>query len=312
MTYRTTTATSRNWRALYPFDSHFADIDGHRLHYLDEGSGPTLLLVHGNPTWSFYWRNLIAGLRDEYRVVVPDHIGCGLSDKPGNYPYCLARHTENLVELIDQLQLDQVTLLAHDWGGAIGLGAALARTERFRRFVLFNTGAFPPWFIPWRIRFCRVPIFGRLAVQSLNLFARAALRMATSKHERITPQVRAGLLAPYDSWSNRNAIFQFVKDIPSSRNHPTYIALSNLESQLPTIADRPMMLVWGMRDWCFRPECLDKFLEIFPGAEVHRFDDAGHYVIEDAPERILPLVQSFLTRNAIEQSAPQLQARSEP
>lgn len=298
------TANGSNWRELYPFDSHFLEIDGQRLHYLDEGRGPTLLLVHGNPTWSFYWRNLIVGLRDKYRVVVPDHIGCGLSDKPGGYSYCLAKHTENLVELIDRLQLDQVTLLAHDWGGAIGLGAALLRQERFSRFVLFNTGAFPPWFIPWRIRLCRTPLFGRLAVQGLNLFGRAALRMAVAKRQRMTPQVRKGLLAPYDSWAHRHAVFRFVKDIPGSRKHPTFQVLSDLEKQLPSLAGRPMMLAWGMRDWCFRPECLDKFLEVFSEAEIHRFDDAGHYVVEDSHEQILPLVRDFLHRHSGDEPEP--------
>ncbi len=292
------TANGSNWRELYPFDSHYLEIDSQRLHYLDEGRGPTLLLVHGNPTWSFYWRNLIVGLRDKYRVVVPDHIGCGLSDKPGGYSYCLAKHTENLVELIDRLQLDQVTLLAHDWGGAIGLGAALSRQERFSRFVLFNTGAFPPWFIPWRIRLCRMPLFGRLAVQGLNLFGRAALRMAVVKRKRMTPQVRRGLLAPYDSWAHRRAVFHFVKDIPGSRKHPTFRVLSDLEKQLSSLANRPMMLAWGMRDWCFRPECLDKFVEVFSEAEIHRFDDAGHYVVEDSHEQILPLVRDFLHRHS--------------
>ena len=135
---------SSDWRSLYPFESHELWLDSLRYHYLDEGSGEPLLMVHGNPTWSFYWRNLILALRDDYRTIAPDHIGCGLSDKPENYCYTLAQHIDNLVQLIRELDLTNITLLAHDWGGSIGLGAALELPERFSRIVLFNTAAFPP------------------------------------------------------------------------------------------------------------------------------------------------------------------------
>ena len=288
------TMPDADWRSLYPFRSHELSLDSLRYHFLDEGAGEPLLMVHGNPTWSFYWRNLVTAFRDRYRVVVPDHIGCGLSDKPQRYEYRLAQHVRNLVRLIEHLNLSGVTLLAHDWGGAIGLGAALAVPERFARIVLFNTGAFPPPFVPLRIRVCRTPVVGRIALRGLNLFAKAALTMAVEKPERMTAAVRAGLLAPYDNWSNRVAIHQFVRDIPCTRRHPTWQTLADLEAKLPTLAPRPVQLIWGMRDWCFTPACLERFLQIFPHAEVHRLVDAGHYVVEDAHERIVPLVENFL------------------
>jgi haloalkane dehalogenase len=284
------------WRSLYPFASHYLQLGTVRYHYLDEGTGTPLLMVHGNPTWSFYWRNLVVGLAGNYRAVAPDHIGCGLSDKPQAYCYTLSQHIANLVQLIDTLDLQDITLLAHDWGGAVGLGSALERPERFTRFVLFNTGAFPPPFVPWRIRLCRTPLLGTAALRGLNLFARAALFMATNKRERMTPAVRAGLLAPYDSWAHRVAIDGFVKDIPLTRRHPTWKTLQDIESQLPSLANRPCQLIWGMRDWCFRPLCLEMLQRIFPQAEVQRLDDAGHYVVEDAHERILPMVRGFLQR----------------
>lgn len=282
-----------DWRSLYPFLPRELDIDGHRYHYVDEGQGDVLLLVHGNPTWSFYWRNLITRLSPHYRVIAVDHIGCGLSDKPRDYPYTLAQHVANLNRLIDELQLENVTLLAHDWGGAIGLGAALAHREQFRRFIMFNTAAFRSSRMPWRIRVCRTPVFGRLAIQGLNAFARAALFMAAEHRERLTPEVQAGLVAPYDSWSHRQATYRFVQDIPMSPRHPSYETLLGIERGLPSLADRPWMFVWGMRDWCFSPEFLDRFLEFIPRGEVHKFDDAGHYVVEDAHERIVPLVEQF-------------------
>jgi len=217
-----------------------------------------------------------------------------------DYRYRLDRHVENLVLLIEHLDLADVTLLVHDWGGPIGLGAALRVPNRVARIVLFNTGAYPPPFIPFRIRICRTPIVGQWAVRKLNLFARAALTMAVSKSDRMTPAVRAGLLAPYDSWKHRVAIYRFVADIPMTRRHPTWRTLDDIERGLPTLADRPIQMIWGMRDWCFTPACLDRFLDLFPDAEVYRLEDAGHYVIEDAHEEIVPLVERFLNEHPID------------
>jgi cis-3-alkyl-4-acyloxetan-2-one decarboxylase len=283
-----------DWRSLYPFSSHHVSIDGQQMHYVDEGSGPTLLLVHGNPTWSFHWRNLILGLRSTHRLVAPDHIGCGLSDKPQSYNYRLAQHIANLVEFVDRLDLRDITLVAQDWGGAIGLGAALRRQDRFARFVLLNTAAFRSVRMPLRIRICRTPLLGTLAIRGLNAFVRAALRMAIEKPDRLTPAVRAGITAPYDSWANRVAIDCFVKDIPMTPGHPSYQTLAELERGLPQLAEKPVQLIWGLRDWCFTPAFLDRFLEFFPNAEVHRLADAGHWVVEDAHERIVRVVERFL------------------
>ena len=288
-----------NWKDLFPAPPQTIELDGLRYAYVDVGQGETLLAVHGNPTWSFYWRQLLRGLAPAHRFVAVDHIGCGRSDKPRDYPYRLARHAENLSRFVEQLDLRGVTLLGHDWGGAIGIGAALAHPERFARFVMFNTAAFRSRRMPWRIRACRVPVVGRLAVQGLNGFARAALRMAVCNRQRMTPAVRAGLLAPYDSWHNRQAIYRFVEDIPMSPRHPSYGTLQSIEQRLHELAGRPWMFVWGMRDWCFTPEFLERFLTDFPNAEVHRMADAGHYVVEDAHERIVPLVERFVANHPL-------------
>ncbi len=288
-----------DWRVLYPFASHELRLDGWRYHYLDEGEGEVLLLVHGNPTWSFYWRELIRRWRQQYRVIAVDHIGCGLSDKPRRYSYRLAQHVENLAGLVRRLDLGGITLVAHDWGGAIGVGAALAEPDRFARFTLLNTAAFRSQEIPLRIRVCRTPILGPLAVQGLNAFARAALWMAVERHERMTPQVRAGLLAPYDSWAHRQAIQCFVDDIPLSPRHPSYAKLLEIEQGLPSLAGRPWQFIWGMRDWCFTPAFFDRFLDFFPQAQVHRLADAGHYVVEDAYEQVGPLIEQFLAAHPL-------------
>jgi haloalkane dehalogenase len=284
---------------IYPFTLRSLDLPAGKYHYVDEGAGAPLLFVHGNPTWSFYWHELIKAFRDRYRAVAVDHIGCGLSDRPARYNYTLTAHIDNLVALIDNLDLADITLLVHDWGGANGLGAALQRPERFSRFVLFNTGAFPPPFVPLRIRACRFPLLGQFAVRGLNVFARAAIHMAVSKPERMTTAVKSGLLAPYSSWRHRAGIWGFIKDIPLTRRHPTWRVLEEIEAGLASLNDRPVQLIWGMQDWCFNEVCLERFQRIFPQAEVHRLEDAGHYVVLDAYERIIPLVSDFLTRSSV-------------
>ncbi len=286
-----TSAPDQLWRRLYPFKSHWLAVAGQRYHYVDEGQGPPLLFVHGNPTWSFHWRNLIERWRGSYRTVAPDHLGCGLSEMGGG-PYRLDDRIEHLATLVRELDLSNITLVAQDWGGAIGLGAALAEPQRFARIVLFNTGAFRPWFIPWRIRVCRAPLLGQLGLQGLNLFSRAALRM-TLNRRRLAPDEQAGYLAPYDRWSHRAAVYQFVQDIPLRASHPSYARLEQIERELPALRDKPLLLVWGMRDWCFTPACLDKFIEIFPAADVLRIADAGHWVVEDAPEQTAERVEQF-------------------
>lgn len=278
----------------YPFASHFLELDGLRCHYVDEGAGETLLMVHGNPTWSFAWRKLIRDLSRDHRVLAIDHIGCGFSDKPQDYPYTLAQHIANLQRFVEALGLQRITLFAHDWGGAIGMGAAGRMAERFVRFVLFNTAAFRSTRIPLRISVCRLPLFGPLAVRGLNGFARAALAMAVEKPERMTAAVRAGYLAPYDTWANRVAVLRFVQDIPSRASHPSYRTLEEVESGLSQFGDRPMLLVWGERDWCFTPQFREEFERRFPQAESFPIADAGHYVFEDAHERIIPRVREFL------------------
>jgi haloalkane dehalogenase len=291
------TSIAAQW---FPVVSHSLTVGPHRLSYVDLGpaDAETLLCVHGNPTWSFYYRRVIEQFSDRYRVVAIDHLGCGRSDMPTReqFPYTLAAHRDNLVQLVDQLQLQRVTLIAHDWGGAIGLTAMLRRLPTLVRIVLLNTAAFPPPYIPLRIAACRLPIVGTLAVRGLNAFARAATTMAMNR-QRLAPEAANGLLAPYDTWSHRVAIDSFVRDIPLSLTHPTYPVLAQLERDLPKLRGLPIHLIWGMQDWCFRPECLQRFQGVWPHATTTEIQDAGHYVLEDAPEEVLQAIERFLSSN---------------
>ncbi len=278
----------------YPWKGTWLDVDGGRMHVLDVGprDAPVMLALHGNPTWSFYWRRLIAHYSERYRVVVPDHIGCGLSDKPQDWPYQLAGHVGNVGKVIDALDLKDITLVVHDWGGAIGMGAATARPELFSRFVVTNTGAWLSMAIPPSIALCKIPVFGPIAVRGFNGFARVATLRATSKG--LDEEARTGLLAPYDSWANRIATLRFVEDIPLMASHPSYGELARIDAGLAGLADRPMLICWGDDDFCFTPAFRAEWQRRFPDAEVHAWDDVGHYVMEDAPERLLDHVDRFL------------------
>ena len=286
-----------NWKTEFAFGSNFIDIEGTRLHYVDEGdkgSSQSILCIHGNPTWSFYYRSIIQQFRMDYRCLAIDHVGCGLSDKPTNFDYCLAKHTSNLIEFLDRLDLRNVTLVVHDWGGAIGLGAAVARSERIAKLLILNTAAFPPPFIPARIAACRIPLIGSAAVRYLNAFAVAATWMAIDRLPRLSKVASEGLLFPYDSPAHRIAIDKFVQDIPMSRNHRTYKVLEKLEQQLPTLSTKPTRFVWGMKDWCFRPECLDRLKIAFPQSIVRELSDVGHYVMEEANVEVIEELEKLL------------------
>ena len=268
------------------------------MHYVDEGpkenSKHTILCVHGNPTWSFYYRSILSRFRDAHRVIAVDHIGCGLSDKPQRYAYSLATHTDNLIRLLDELDLRQVTMVVHDWGGAIGLGAAVERLDRIRNLLILNTGAFPPPYLPRRIAACRIPWIGPFAIRYANAFAKAAIYMAIDRLPKLSDKARDGLLAPYNSPQNRIAIDGFVQDIPMSPRHPTWQVLSQLERNLPQLSHLPIHFVWGMRDWCFRPECMERMNIAWPNATRRELQDVGHYVMEEAPTEVLEELQKLV------------------
>lgn len=285
-------------RALYPFESHYLRLrSGRRLHYLDEGTGPVLLMLHGNPTWSFYYRNLVLGLRNSYRCIVPDHLGCGLSDKPEDWGYGIAGHADNIAELLTNLELREITLVTHDWGGPIGYLAAVRAPGLFKRFVTFNTGV-SMLALPKLLTMLRIPLLGPMLVRGLNGMVRAGITAGTSRRHRLPPDVRAGYLAPYDSWAHRIAILRFVQEIPLDASHPNRRLLAELERELPQFVDRAHLVVWGMRDPVFDGAYLTAWRQQFPKSEVHRFEDVSHLVVEEAHERILPLMKSFLARTS--------------
>lgn len=279
----------------YPFHPRKIIVEGNVLSYLDEGKGPVIVMVHGNPTWSFYYRNLVVKLRKNYRIIVPDHIGCGLSDKPRKYPYRLENHIRNLELLLEGLGIEKFSLMMHDWGGAIGMGVAVGRPQQVETLVVMNTAAFRSKRIPWRIRICRTPVLGDILVRGFNVFCRAALTMAVTRP--LSPEIARGYLAPYDSWRNRIAILRFIQDIPLSAKDYSWPTLANIEQKIEKFNQAPMLLIWGGKDFCFNEHFFKQWEARFPGAERRYFHEAGHYLLEDAFDSVVPVVTGFYEKH---------------
>ena len=276
---------------VYPFKSHFLQLDQHNLHYVDEGAGKPILMLHGNPTWSFYYRNLVKTFSTKYRTIVPDHMGCGMSDKPQDYEYSLETHIQNAYKLIRFLDLKNITLIVHDWGGAIGFGLVTRYPELFDKIVILNTGAFPSEHIPKRINLLRQGKFGEWLTRKWNLFAWPATFMTTVK--TLPSAIKEGYLLPYDSWDNRVAVARFVQDIPMEKEHKTFQTLSDIEAKLSSLT-HPKLILWGGKDFCFNHHFFEKWVEIYPEAKAHWFAKAGHYILEDAGDDVTLKIWEFI------------------
>jgi len=288
----------------YPFKSHYLDLNGLKYHYLEEGSGEPVVMVHGNPTWSFYYRNLVAALRTDYHVVAPDHIGCGLSDKPADsyYSFTLKQRVDDLEALLEQLQIrNNITLVLHDWGGMIGMAYASRHPDRIARLVILNTAAFPlpeakP--LPLALKICRETQFGAFLVQGLNVFVLAAARIGC-KRNPLNVELRKAYCSPYRTWHDRLAVLRFVQDIPLVPGDSGYDLINEVADGLHRFAHLPMTICWGLQDFVFDRHFLAEWQRRFPQAEVHAFDDCGHYILEDAKDEVIPIIGRFLKQHPL-------------
>ncbi|MBU5637550.1 alpha/beta fold hydrolase [Geomonas sp. Red69] len=292
----------------YPFTGRTLDLDGLAYHYLDEGKGAPVVMVHGNPSWSFYYRNLVLALRDNYRCIVPDHIGCGFSDKPGDdrYDYTLSRRIDDLEHLIDSLDLQgKITLVVHDWGGMIGMGYASRHPERIGRIVVLNTAAFhlpKEKKFPLGLKICRDTLLGTLLVRGFNAFSVGASIVGCKKNP-MPQELMKAYRAPYDSWQNRIATLRFVQDIPLAPGDRGYDLVSEIAAGLERFSDLPMAIFWGELDFVFDTTFLAEWKRRFPKAQVHSYPDAGHYVLEDMKGEVVPLIVEFLQQTEARETA---------
>ena len=278
-------------RSLYPFVPRaFASDDG-RMSYVDEGAGRPVVFVHGTPTWSFLYRHLIARLAEHRRVVAVDHLGFGLSDKPPRAPYEPKDHTRRLVALLDALDLTDVTLVVHDFGGPIGLGAALARPERVTRLALFNTWMWSIADDPRIARGAKVAgsAVGRLLYRYVNFPVRVLMPKVVADARALTPQIRRHYAAPLASPDERMGAWACAKALTASG--PWF---ESLWSERARLRGMPMLLLWGAADPTFGPSYLARWRQAFPDAEAHTLATSGHFVPEEAPEEASALLEKFV------------------
>ena len=291
-----------NLDVLFPFKRNYLDRNGQKYHYVNEGQGEPVVMVHGNPSWSFYYRNLIATLKANHQCIVPDHIGCGLSDKPGDidYDYTLVKRIDDLEALLEHLNItDNITLVVHDWGGMIGLGYALRYPERIKRLVVLNTAAFnlpesKPF--PWALKACQNPMLGSPLVRGLNAFSGIASYIGV-KRKPMPKDIRQAYVMPFNSWENRISTLRFVEDIPLKSTDRNYQLITQIGDNLQKLQHIPTVICWGLLDFVFDKHFLDVWKIKMPHAQVHEFKDCGHYILEDASEQVVPLIQDFLSNS---------------
>jgi cis-3-alkyl-4-acyloxetan-2-one decarboxylase len=273
----------------FPFEPHYLEIGDVRLHYVDEGprDAPAILFVHGNPTWSYLWRRPIAALSERgRRCVAIDHMGFGRSDKPTRPArYRLQAHLDHTVALIDELDLGDVTLVAHDWGGPIGLGALLERRERFRDALLINTWAWElPSFLPPFLREFRTEGQGEILALAGNLFVESIPGGMANRDT--DPVMMDAYRAPFPDYWSRVGTLAFQRDLPLTERDHSARLMGSIHDRLMEL-DLPVTLLWGMRDTVFRPVFVDQWRELFPEARVIELSDAAHFVPEDRPDAVI-------------------------
>ncbi len=282
----------------YPYRGHYMPVGNTRMHYLDEGKGEVLLALHGNPTWSIYFRHLIEGFKDSYRLVVPDHVGCGLSDKPddSDYNYRLEQRVNDVETLVAKLGLRDITLVLHDWGGMIGLAFACRHPHLIKRLVLMNTAGFSlpqQKVFPLALTLSRSDRVGAVLVRGFNAFAVTASYIGMQR-QTMPAALRRAYRAPYNTWEHRRAVHRFVQDIPLSRKDPSWKIVDFVSENLSLLAKKPVQIIWGERDFVFDQHFLAEWRRRWPHASIHSFPDGGHYILEDLGDEAISLIRNFL------------------
>ncbi len=278
-------------RKLYPFESRYLDVGGGRMHYIDEGQGRVIVMVHGTPTWSFLYRHLIRDLSRDHRVIAMDHLGFGLSDRPEGGSYRPADHARNLATLIEQLDLRDVTLAVHDFGGPIGLSYAIAHPANVSSLILFNT-----WM--WSLRGTSAEklgnfmsgALGRFLYRRLNVSPRVLLKVAFADKRKLTSDVHRHYTGVFPTPSSRHAPWVLAKALIGSTEW-----YESLWSRRDQIAAKPALVLWGMKDPAFGKDALERWQATLTNARVVEFAEAGHFVQEEAPAEAARAIREFLS-----------------
>jgi haloalkane dehalogenase len=299
-------ATDWTFNGTWPYEPKWFESAEGRMHYVDEGprDGKPVVMAHGNPTWGYLYRNFIGPVTEAgHRAIVPDHLGFGRSDKPDQPElYTIQRHADRFEALLESLDLHDATVVGQDWGGPISLNWAARHSERVRSLFILNTFAHrPPTEVklPLPLKLFQARGVGEIMVKGLNLFTRGMLFRAGVVHrDRLTADVKKAYLAPHPNYKSRTAVLVFPREIPAGPEGDVSDLNASIEQGLRDhFRDKPVKIMWAMKDIAFTPEMVDQlWLQTFPDAEVVRIEDAGHYLQEDAHERIVPELVEFLGR----------------
>jgi haloalkane dehalogenase len=274
---------------LYPFESRYLDVAGCRVHYIDEGSGPTLLFLHGNPTWSFLYRNIVTELRGSFRCIALDYPGMGLSTASTGYPFTAEAHADVVERFVETLDLHDVTLMGQDWGGPIGLTVATRDPDRFNGFVLGNTWAWPLNGIHFEF-FARVmrSSLMRFWIRNANAFVNLMIPLGTAT--RVPREVMRAYRGPFENPASRRPTWEFPKELLRSKPF-----MQALEKGLPRVADLPALLLWGGGDFALRKNVeLPRFESLFPNHQTVVLDRARHFFQEDDPSGAATAIRNWM------------------
>ena len=274
-------------RGEFPFEQHFLNMGKYRMCYLDEGSGPVLVMLHACPMWSFFYRNLVKAFSPYFRVIVPDEIGYGFSDKPKNYDYRLETQIDNLERLVNHLKLDKVSFLMHGWGATIGTGYTIRHPDKVDRIIVMNSMAFSGYKLPWRLQICKnFPWLGKLLLADFNLMFHGL--------GKYSPEIQLGYKLPYLKADDRVAIIRFIYDVPMVPDDHSCESVIEVEHGLWMLREHKMCIIWAVKDWLYPEKYLRKWMTFCPDAKVHRIRSSGRFISEDSLEELKLIISAFL------------------
>ncbi|MHA1229562.1 MAG: alpha/beta fold hydrolase [Candidatus Helarchaeota archaeon] len=282
----------------FPFKPNYLVINGFNMHYVDEGSGEPIVLIHGEPTWGYLYRKFIPILAESNRVIVPDHMGFGKSDVPLDKPYTLAQHIDNLTKLLLNLKLKDITIVVQDWGGPIGFGFAVNNPDLIKRIVIMNTSVGVAkenrrlWYEPMVENGTYDQLMGNMKIFIPQMMFGTFVKKFSREEKKI---MKKAYTAPFPSEEYCIGAKAFPKDIPKGKTHPSSKIMQEIRDKLPLLSNKPKILIWGMKDIIFPPKIIEIWQKIYPDIKVFKIQNAGHYLQEDAPEQIIPIIKKFVT-----------------
>ncbi|MDR1456891.1 MAG: alpha/beta fold hydrolase [Puniceicoccales bacterium] len=288
-------------RAYYPFASHYATLpNGHQIHYVDEGVENLTLFLHDIPLWSFFFRNLILSLRNQFRCLAFDYLGFGFSDKPDGYPYSLRTISQNAIDFLKKMNVGKFSLVLHGWGAVPGMVIAQRWPERVNRIVLLNGSCFPDFFPPFSYSFYTTGILGKLLIDCFNLpVLGAAFSTAIGSYSR------KGYRWPYRHRHDRVPMRIFIENLPYAWNEEDRSWLEEIVGRMPILTHKKFLALWGTRDKMFQHTLLGQWKEELDNFATHEFPASGRNALEDEFDTMLPLIRRFLIAG-LEPKIPQL------